>query len=250
MTDTARPHVIAEFGLEHWHEGELSCGRAPVVDGMLVPGTDLVHIGVLATLADVVAGQPVGGAVTPTTDLGITVVRRRPTAAVELRSRVLKAGATLLVAETLLTAEGDDEPFAVSLVTFVHQRVEVPGRPEQPPLLAEPLAERMGVRHLAPGTTELDPRDDLSNGLHGTVQGGMVALLAEMAALSLMAADGPHLVTQLDVRYLNRIKVGPARATARVLVGATPEPALAVTVVDVGQGGRVAAHVGARCRRL
>jgi acyl-coenzyme A thioesterase PaaI-like protein len=239
--------VVAELGLEHWIDGDRSRGRARVLAGMLVPGLGTVRIGVLTILADVVAGQPASGPITPTTDIDVRLVRFPEYRTIRLDSRVLKAGATLLVTETLLYADGEREPFAVSLATFMNRPLRLPpmsGRPG--PALSQPLAERLGARVLEPGSVQLDNREDLSNGHHGTIQGGVMAALAELAVESALARSGPRVVTGIDLRFLNRVKVGPARAVARPLITTTEEQVFGVSTYDIGDGARLVAYATAR----
>ena len=241
-------HFVEELGLHHWTEGGASHGRAEIVPGMLVPGTDVVRIGVLTVLADVVGGQPPSGAVSPTTDISVHVARVRPMKSVGLVSRVLKAGRTLLVAETRLTADGEAEPFATSLVTFMNRSIGVgPGGPPSCPPLGQPVGERIGARVIRPGTVELFPQDDLSNAHHATVQGGVMALLAELAAESALGRADPVVVTDLDIRFLNRVKVGPARATASMLINSPEGWVLGVEIRDAGDSDRIAAYASLRC---
>jgi len=239
-------HVIAELGLDHWIDGPLSRGRAPVLPGMRVPGTDHLRIGVLTILADVVAGQPAIGAITPTTDINVHVLGPPPARTIHLVSTVLKAGATLLVAETELRADDTEQPFAVSLATFMNRRLELdPADGGPAPVLSRPFAERMGARRLGPGTFELDNEAELANGHHGTIQGGVMATLVELAAESL--GERPELVISLDIRFLNRVKVGPARAVARPVLSAGDQRMVGVTVTDVGDGDRVVSYAMTRC---
>jgi acyl-coenzyme A thioesterase PaaI-like protein len=239
-------HVIGELGLEHWIDGDLSRGRATIVPGMLVPGTDVVRIGVLTILADVVAGQPATGAITPTTDINVHVLGPQPVRTVSLVSTVLKAGATLLVTETELRADDADQPFATSLATFMNRRLELDPTDGPPaPVLNQPFADRMGARLVAPGTVELDNHAELANGHHGTIQGGVMATLVELAAESVGAT--PTVVTSLDIRFLNRVKVGPARAVARPVLSAGDQRMVGVTVTDVGDGHRTVAYAMTRC---
>jgi len=243
-----RAHFIQELGLEHWTDGGASHGRAAIVPEMLVPGTGVVRIGVLTVLADVVAGQPPSGPVSPTTDISVHVAHVRPMKSVSLVSRVLKAGRSLLVAETLLTADEEPEPFATSLVTFMNRSIDVGGgAPPSGQRLGEPVGERIGARVLHPGTVELAPQADLRNEHHGTVQGGVMALLAELAAESALGEAGPVVATDLDIRFLNRVKVGPARATARTLIADPRGWVLGVAIRDAGDADRMAAYTSIRC---
>jgi acyl-coenzyme A thioesterase PaaI-like protein len=81
--------------------------------------------------------------------------------------------------------------------------------------LAEPFAARAGCRRRAPGVAELPRTADGLNAA-GTVNGGLIALAVEEAALSL--APGATL-TSLALRYLRPVRVGPAVATAEVRAG-------------------------------
>lgn len=212
---------------------------------MLVPGTDIVRIGVLATLADVVAGQPPLGVISPTTDLSVHVARVRPVQSIDLVSWVRKEGATLVVTETHLMADGEEQPFATSLATFMNRRLHLEGRlrPPHEPLVA-PVHARIGAQVLRPSVVEIEPRDDLANGHHGTIQGGVISMLAELAVESTFEGE-PVAVTGLDVRFLNRVKVGPARAVARALTRGVRGIVFSVSIVDAGNDDRPVAQVAA-----
>jgi len=242
-------HVIEELGFEHWFSDGLSCGRVEVVPGMLVPGTPIVRIGLLAVLADLASGQPATGPVTPTTDLSVRVARLRPMESITLAARVLKSGATLLFVETLLTADEEPEPFATSLATFMSRPVVQMERLEPSRTrLTQPLAERIGAEVVGPGVAELALRADILNDHHhGTVQGGLLAVLGELSAASLWAEGEQRLVTDIDIRHLNRVKVGPVRASARIVVDGWRGTVVDGTLVDVGNGGRAVAHVSTIC---
>ena len=66
-------HFIGELGLTHWVDREVSYGKADITAEILVPGTSLVRIGILAMFADLLAGQPPSGAMNPTTDLSVHI---------------------------------------------------------------------------------------------------------------------------------------------------------------------------------
>jgi acyl-coenzyme A thioesterase PaaI-like protein len=103
---TPESHFIGELGLTHWVDHDVSYGNADVTADMLVPGTSFVRIGILATFADLLAGQPPSGAMNPTTDLSVHIDHPAEMSTVHLESRVVKAGATLVVIQTRLTADG------------------------------------------------------------------------------------------------------------------------------------------------
>jgi uncharacterized protein (TIGR00369 family) len=245
---SSQTHVIDELGFEHWFADGQSRGRARVVPGLCVPGTPFVRIGVLAILADLASGQPESGPVTPTTDLSVHLVRVRPMEWVNLAATVLKAGALLLFVETMLTADDEQEPFATSLATFMTRPVERLDHPDPVDVrLDQPFAARIGAEVLRPGVVEMAPRDDVLNVFHGTVQGGILATLGELAAESLWADGEPHLVTDLDIRFLNRVKVGPVRAAARRVVAGRRGEVVDVTLFDAGNDMRPVAHVSTTC---
>jgi len=239
---------MGELGLEHWIDGELSHGRAAIVPGLCVPGTRIPRIGALTLMIDVIAGQPPSGAINPTTDISVHMTELRPMDSVHIVSRVLKAGRLLAVMEAQVMAGDDAEPFAVSLSTFLNRRISTsgPGTQRVHRALAAPLAERIGARVLAPGTVELPLLPAVRNDFHGTILGGVMAILAELAAESMFADAGPVVVTDLDVRFLNRVKVGPALAVAKTVMTGPQGHDLAIEVFDSGDSDRMAVYATAR----
>src|SRR5262249_24108537 len=66
-------NLFDELGFEHRNDGALSVGRAPVLPGVLVPGTPFVRIGVLALLVDATCVRFPFGPLIPTVDLSVNV---------------------------------------------------------------------------------------------------------------------------------------------------------------------------------
>jgi len=247
-----RNTFIAEIG---YRQGDdLSVAKGIVVPELCVPETDVVLTSVLLTWADVLAGPLATQSTLPrvcmTNDLTVRLFGRPPAGEVDLRAAVLKSGRTTTFTETWLCPAGggdDAAPFAVAHGTFVASprpqdvidlEMVVGNRGTRP--LLSPLPERLGVRLVEPGVAEVDRREDLLNPAD-TLQGGVVALVAEMAALS--AAGGGKIAHELDVRYLRATRVGPSRATARVVSADLVE----VRVVDAGADDRLAAVAVVRC---
>jgi acyl-coenzyme A thioesterase PaaI-like protein len=97
--------------------------------------------------------------------------------------------------------------------------------------------EEIGARVISAGVAELD-RVPYVMQPAGTIQGGAVALLVELAAESVAGAP----VTDLEIRYLAAYRVGPARATASVIAPGL----IRVEVHDVGRPDRLATVALAR----
>lgn len=227
-------------------DGTAAAGEASV--GPLLRGTaGGVRPALLATVADIVGGIPACLATAPrlalTLDIAVRIVTQPESDRVRVAARLLKAGRnTVAVAVDFFDSVSDDL-VALSHLTFVPSP-----RPEDlaPPTLtgmrtrgsiAVPLPELVGARVLEPGVAEIDHRPYVIQG-SGALQGGIVALLGELAAESL--AGGP--VLDLDTRYLTTVRFGPARATA-VAAG---DDHVRVEVRDTGNGDRLAARIMAR----
>jgi acyl-coenzyme A thioesterase PaaI-like protein len=103
------------------------------------------------------------------------------------------------------------------------------------PGLSHPLRDEAGIDVIdaATGVVELAVRPEVRNP-NGTLQGAMVALIAEAAVEDLLTArhGEPFVVTDLDVRYLGRAENGPVRSSCRVL-----GDAVEVTLTDTSTGG-------------
>jgi len=88
------------------------------------------------------------------------------------------------------------------------------------PTLDDPVRQAAGVRTIdaAAGIVEVDVTPSLQNPA-GTLQGAMVALVAECAAedLATERSGHPHVVTDLDLRYLTKTAAGPVRTSSRLL---------------------------------
>ena len=82
-----------------------------------------------------------------------------------------------------------------------------------------------------------------SVGIQLTVQGGAQALLAELAAAHALGAGEPLVATDLDIRFLDRLYVGPLAARAIEVEGHDGVPRAHVTLFDAGKDDRLVSAV-------
>ena len=106
------------------------------------------------------------------------------------------------------------------------------------PALAVPLGERTGVSRVAPGVAEMPVSQEGLNSAK-TMHGGLIALVAEEAALALAPAGST--LSSLGIRYLSPVRTGPAIATA-----AGGHGLYRTEIRDDGAAGRLAALATAR----
>jgi acyl-coenzyme A thioesterase PaaI-like protein len=262
VTDIPSPitSVPGQLGLSaRFVDGELVLDLEPQ-EGALHHG--IVRASVVSFLVDAVAGISVDGdpdVWTFTTDMS---VRMRPVpvhAPVSGVNTVVRQGRRSVTC-TVAVVTADGAPFASGAIGFAH----VPRRaddlpkpvvgPEHAPAifqglgrLSRPLREEAGVVSVdaAAGVAEVAVTPGICNPA-GTLQGAMVALLAEAAVEDLLEArfGVSAVVVDIDLRYLAQARVGPVRATARLL-GDGPGDPVQVELTDTSTG-RVTTLVYAR----
>ena len=221
-------HVLTELGFGMQRAGDELHGSAPIVPEMHVPGTDVLRISVLATWVDMIAGllaaDVVGPRVPVTLELDVHVVAP-PHALdrVHVRGRVATAGRPG-VGPTVQLLDGEERPFGFGAGSFVvapdpslrmPEQTGLGGRPPGVARLRQPLAERVGLQRLEGGEIAL-PRSDDGLNASNTVNGGLLALAVEEAAL---ARTPGETLGSLAMRYLQPVRVGPAVAVADVQGG-------------------------------
>lgn len=226
----ARRHVLQELGWEVT-PGEGAVGRmtgsALVVPEMHAPGTPHLRTSILAAWADVLAGYlavaTVGPRVPVTLELDVHLYRPAPGAGVVRgEGKVIKSGRSVFVAGVDFSGE-DGEPFGFAAASFMaapDERLRIAALGARSPLatgtrLTVPFATRAGCERRGPGVAVLAHSDEVLNASN-TVNGGLIALAAEEAVLSL--APGTSL-SSLDLRYLQPVRIGPVVATAEVRDG-------------------------------
>jgi acyl-coenzyme A thioesterase PaaI-like protein len=240
--DSSR-HVIRDLGLAVSRVDEEVHGRAVVSPEMWVPGTDVLRTSILATWADTLTGMLTIGHVQPRVPVTLQLdvdLHRPPTglAEVHLEARMVKAGEATIVSVVDLRDERGDR-FGGGVGLFMVARDPALRLPadldgiiaqmaEARSSLTVPFAERAGCVQEAPGVVSLELSPERTNASH-TLNGGLIALIVEDAALS--ARPGGTLAS-MTLRYLRAVRVGPGVATATV-EGDVGE----VAVTDGGRDG-------------
>lgn len=222
----------------------------------------VVRISVWVLMADISGGwqaeHTAGTDWTFTTDLSVRAPELRVPGRVVGTSSTLRAGKGNVAAEVLMHDE-TGALFAYSQVGFIR----MPRRPHDPPKpdmassaknwgdreqLTVLLAEAAGARTIdaSIGHVAVDLEDALKNPA-GAMQGAMVSLVGELSAEALAEhhLGVPHVVTDIDVRYLAMGRVGPIEARA-AFVGPPAHGTVRVELRDRGNDDRVTAAILAR----
>ncbi len=234
------------FSFDVTTDGSHGVGRATITPNMR-SGPSLARPSVLLTIADCIAGVPAMHVSSPrlavTLDMAIRIVVDEMGSELAVTSDVLKQGRNTVASEVQFAEIGSGRLVALGYLTFMTSArpqdlsPPIPGGMAFDGIMPEAFPERVGLRTVAPGITELDRHPFLLQAA-GSLQGGMVALLGETAAESLTGRP----VIELDARFFTGVRVGPGRATADV-VG---DGVVRVEVRDSGNADRLAALVTAR----
>lgn len=208
-----------------------------------------VRASVLSYLVDGVAGIDADEDAdmwTLTSDMSVRIRSMRPPGRISAANRTLRRGRRSIVCQVEVT---DDDGVLVALGAIGFARY--PRKETDPPKpfisperaavlfsgegrLTRPLREEAGIEVIdaAAGVVEVLVTPQLRNPA-GTMQGAMVALVAEAAAEDLVEArfGRPAVVTDLDLRYLAQAPLGPIRTRSRVL-GDGPDAPIEIELFD------------------
>ncbi|MGD9794829.1 MAG: hypothetical protein AB7V43_15250 [Acidimicrobiia bacterium] len=210
-------HYLLVMAIELGLDGGNSLATVTVRPELFAPGTDHIRTGLLCSMVDLVAGHMAIGPVGPTIDLRMQLFSRPPTEGrIHIYSRPLRIGSRLIVSETELRGDPDTEPFARCMTTFMNNIVGggFPKGPRVAPVMAEPSFDAfLGHQIRDENSFELHPVERLTNGMKATVQGGAQSLLAELTAEHVLGGGRRLAATDLDIRFLNPMRVGPVVAT-------------------------------------
>lgn len=238
--------IFREFGLVLEADGDDLIGRANVVPTMLVPGSDVLRLSVLAVWADTIIGllamQCIAPRVPTTLELDVHVYAPiRQCKSISMRARLSRAGKSVLVFTVDFTDEsGQPLGFGTSMfMALPDPNISIP--PGNWALkrfarssgeLRQPLAERVRCEQQAPGVVSLPWSPDIQNTARA-INGGILAIAIEEAAISLAtslstspastpstaATTGAQALSSLVIRYLRSVRTGPAIATATINSG-------------------------------
>ncbi|MEZ5244516.1 MAG: hotdog domain-containing protein [Acidimicrobiales bacterium] len=245
-------HIMRDLGFSVGLVGEEMHGSARVVPEMWVPGSEAVRMGILAAWVDMVAGHLAIDLFTPsvpvTLDLDVHLHHQAVgVGVVRMVGRTQKAGRSVAVLSVDIEADGSAIGFAhATFMAAPNPSLKMPtvvsdeGLLEpHPARLTVPFAERAGCEPRRPGVVEIPMRPDGLNAA-GTLNGGLLALAVEEAALS--GGDGRPLES-MTMRFVSPVRTGPAVAVAEVRDGLGN-----VVVRDEGRDDRLAVIATTRAR--
>jgi len=194
-----------------------------------------------------------------TTDFGLRMFDGPPAARIEAHANRLRLGKSSSIVEVDLR-DGAGESVGYSQIGFARKELR-PGDPPKPQIgsgnrtfrrenLDRPLLEAAGIWTADPaaGHAEVELVDALRQPA-GLMQGGMVALMLEVGALTLAEhRSGTAMrVVDLDLRYLAGAKVGPMWTKSRWL-GNPDSGWILVELHDRGVDDRLTTTAVARVR--
>jgi acyl-coenzyme A thioesterase PaaI-like protein len=244
-------HIMRDLGFAVRPVGDQMHGTGVVVPEMWNPATTSLRTSILAAWADMVAGYLAIGLFDPgvpvTLDLDVHLHRRAEALAeVRMVGRIAKSGRSVSMLSIDITDEhGDALGFAnATFMAAPNPSLRMPTivRDDEglltphPSRLEVPFAERAGCERVREGQATIPLRPDGLNA-SGTLNGGLLALVVEEAALSV----GGAALASLSMRYAQPVRVGPAVADAVVDEGLGR-----VTVVDAGRDDRLAVIASTR----
>lgn len=208
---------------------------------------------IIASAIDLVGGlhtrEIAGVDATFTADLSLRIPRPAMPPRLLARGTLLRSGRRLVTTGVSIEAEGKAYAYGTTTFTRIPRdptqapdlaSLSLPERIEQHPL-DRPLIQEVGVETVEArsGHVRLPLRPALLNP-EGIMQGALVALIVESAALALAehAASSPQVVTEMDLRYLAAASQGPCEARAE-WIGGTEGQMLRVELRDTGRADRL-----------
>lgn len=235
-------------GLDYDHAldetDRFATGTVRISDFVRTPSKRWMRASALLTIADMVVGSNLVYNTSPdvplTVDMQVHQLHPHLEDELEIDSYIKKIGRKISYGETFFRLPGSGELAAVVSSTFaitpnpnayvgeLHRSGGSPG------LIDADILDFCEVRRPVAGLAEVDRAPGRGNAT-GSLQGGMISLVAEAAAESLTGNEA----VALDIKFLRSVQVGPGQAKA-VQIG--PET-VRVEVSDPGDDNRLCAIV-------
>ena len=236
--------------------------RAPVVPEICTDRGG-VHVGVVGTLVDVLGATLAIRALYPdwiaTAGLSIYTIRPAKSGTIVASGTVIRAGQSINVIDVDISEESSSSTHPSSAIgSAIMTFSRLPRRKDTIEVevdsvngvtfavegagLSRRYLDEVGLRILddTAGIVEIKMTEYVRNSF-GAIQGGIVALLADIAGqCAARAATGQPLITKdLTIHYLSQGKVGPFRTRARMLRQTNDTALTRVEVVDRGANDRL-----------
>ncbi len=256
-------HMLRDLLISVEFQEKNQCvARAPVVP-QICTDKGGVHIGVVATLVDVLGATLAIRAVYPdwiaTAGLSIYMSRPATSGTIVASGIVIRAGQSINVIDVDISEESSSSTHpGTSIGCAIMTFSRLPRRKDTIEVEADSVngvtfavegsglsrryLDEVGLQILddTAGIVEIKMTDYIRNSF-GAIQGGIVALLADIAGqCAARAATGQPLITKdLTIHYLSQGKVGPFRTRARMLRKTNDTALTRVEVVDSGANDRL-----------
>lgn len=241
-------HLLRDLQIHGSRSGDEVRNATEVVDGMR-DDTGGLRLGVMATLLDTSGAAVALTAVQPdwiaTADLSAHALRPVRGGWAEVACRPLRVGAGRVVVEAAMVDDNGVE-CAGGLMAFAR----IPGSATTATIreragdstlartmeggvpLTDSILDRCGFEPVGPGQLRFEKAEYVRNSF-GTVNGGVMALAAEAAAVS---ACGEGRAVDLHVHYLEQIGDGPAGVSAEVVRHTEQDRLCQVRITDLADG--------------
>jgi acyl-coenzyme A thioesterase PaaI-like protein len=218
-------HPLAELGLVVQRRDDGLRGTAATNGMMLVPGTSVLRMSILAAWADTVLGLLAIDSIAPRVPvtLELDVHLAEPAAGIDevvIDGRVAKAGSSV-VTSMIEFSDASGHRFGVGHSMFManpDDRMRMPAGDwalnrlgSRRGTLTSPFAQRVGCRRIRDGVASIEFDESLGNQSQ-TMNGGILALAVEEAALS--ADDPGATLASMTLRFVRPMRTGPAVARA------------------------------------
>jgi uncharacterized protein (TIGR00369 family) len=250
------PGVARYFKTTMWVGSDDRCRATLPVRPDLLDADGGLRLGAVTYAVDVATGICSGIAVIErglwivTTDIQVEMVGSVVEGPLAVDAATVRAGATTVVCEFTLTDLADGR--VVGGGTTTNRPFPFEGRfdalrfPRDTPIRHddgsavsdEPMATQLDIRPAGEdGSVEVDVTDRTRNPW-GILHGGITGALVDLAATAVGNGRTP---TTATLRYLSPGRVGPVRATPRVLSEGADATLVAIDVRDTGQDDRLVA---------